>query len=66
MPMYHLKEYSNIYSKATGSLWQHCRDEPALNGLPAFDFPAGNNNSALFKLETKITSRTGNGLHKRC
>ena len=28
MPMYNLAEYSVSYSKASGSLWQHCRDEP--------------------------------------
>ena len=26
MPMYNLMEYSNNYSKASGILWQYCRD----------------------------------------
>ena len=31
MPLYNLIEYSDIYSKTFGSLWQYYRDEPALN-----------------------------------
>ena len=31
MSMYDLIEYSNHYSKTSGSLWQYYRDEPALN-----------------------------------
>ena len=31
MPMYKLIEYSNNYAKATGSLWQYCKDIPARN-----------------------------------
>ena len=27
MPMYNLTEYSNNYSKTSGSLWQYYRDE---------------------------------------
>ena len=60
MPMYDLKEYSNNYSQATGSLWQHYREEPALDALSTFDFPANNNSSTLFKLEIKIADRTRN------
>ena len=29
--MYNVIEYSQIYSKTFGSLWQYCRDELALN-----------------------------------
>ena len=48
MPMYDLKECSNNYSKAPGSLCQYYRDEP-------------NNNitdSESFKFKTKITGST--------
>ena len=31
MPMYNLIEYSDDYSKTSGSLSQYCRDEPALD-----------------------------------
>ena len=28
MPMYNLIEYSNNYSKTSGTLWQYYKDEP--------------------------------------
>ena len=28
MPMFNLIEYSDNYSKSSGSLWQYCKDEP--------------------------------------
>ena len=31
MPMYNLIEYSNNYSETSGSLWQYCKDIPAVN-----------------------------------
>ena len=31
MPMYHLIEYSNSYSKTSGSFWKHCKNKPAVN-----------------------------------
>ena len=31
MPMYNLLEYNNNYSKMSGSLWQYCRDETAVD-----------------------------------
>ena len=31
MPMYNLIKYSDNYSKASGSLWQYCKDIPAVN-----------------------------------
>ena len=31
MPMYNLIEYSDNYSKTSGSLWQYCKDRPAVN-----------------------------------
>ena len=31
MPMYNLIEYSDSYSKTSGSLWQYCKDIPAVN-----------------------------------
>ena len=31
MPMYHLIEDSDNYSKSSGSLWQYCKDIPAVN-----------------------------------
>ena len=48
MPMYNLIEYSNNYSKTSGSLWQYYRDEP--NGNLA--------NFESFKFKVKITGKT--------
>ena len=31
MPMYNWIEYSDNYSKTSGSLWQYCKDIPAVN-----------------------------------
>ena len=52
--MYKLIEYSDNYSKTSGSLWQDYRDEWFLdNNVRIADFPAGNNNSASLKLNEK-------------
>ena len=48
MSMYNLTEYSDNYSKTSGSLWQYYKDEP-------------NNNiadSESFKSKVKITGKT--------
>ena len=43
MPMYNVIEYSNNYSKTSGSLWQYYGVEPALNGAHTLaDFPGNN------------------------
>ena len=55
--MYNLIEYSDNYSKASGRLWHHYIDEPALNQhihVPV-DFPG---NSAWIKFKQKITGST--------
>ena len=31
MPMYNLTEYSDNYSKTSGSLWEYCKEIPAIN-----------------------------------
>ena len=61
MPMYNLIEYSDNYSKTSGSLWQYYRHEPFLdnNGATA-DFPVDNNSSGSFKFETKVAEKTEN------
>ena len=56
MAMYNLIEYSNNYSKTSGSLWQYYRDEPALNNADALaDFPA---NTLSSKYKQKIRGST--------
>ena len=62
MPVYNLIEYSDIYSKTSGSLWQYYRDESALaNNNYITDFPVNNNNSISFKFKQQITGHTENG-----
>ena len=62
MAMYDLIEYSDNYSKTSGSLWQYYRDEPFFDDNDAIaDFPVDNNNSASFKFKQKITSKTADG-----
>ena len=61
MPMYNLIEYSDIYTKTTGSLWQYCKDIPALNNNDEIThFPDGNTTDS-FNFKVKITGQTGNG-----
>ena len=41
MPMYNLIEYSDNYSKTSGSLWQYCKDMPTVynnNAIANFTF----------------------------
>ena len=59
--MYNLIEYSDVYSKASKSLWQHYRYETALgNNNKIIDFRANNNNSITFKYKHQITGQKGN------
>ena len=50
MPMYNLTEYSDNYSKTSGSLWQYYKDDPNDNLA----------NSESFKSKVKITGKTPN------
>ena len=50
MPMYNLIEYSDNYSKASGSLWQYYKYDPNDNI----------ENSESFKFKVKITGKTPN------
>ena len=43
MPMYNLIEYSDNYSKISGSLWQYCKEIPAVDNNGAItDFDGAN------------------------
>ena len=60
MPMYNLIEYSNNYSKTCGSLWQYCKEIPAVNNKGNIvDFNGGNATDS-FNFKTKITGQTNN------
>ena len=50
MFMYNFIEYSDIYLKTSGNLWQYCSNVPS----------SVNNNSISFKFKEKITWSTGN------
>ena len=60
MAMYNLIEYSDNYSKTSGSLWQYYRDEPCINNDGVvIDIP-NDRDSASFKSKQKITGQTEN------
>ena len=60
MPMYNSIKYSDAYSKASGSLWQYYRDEPALDANDnIIDFSVNTNNSISFKFKQQITVNVG-------
>ena len=42
MPMYNLIEYSDNYSKTSGSLRQYCKEIPAVNNGSIADFNGAN------------------------
>ena len=55
MPMYNLIEYSYNYSKTSGSLWQYCKEIPAIdNNGKIVDFNGANSTESL-NYKTKIT-----------
>ena len=59
MPMYNLVEYSDNYSKTSGSLWQYCKNIPAVgnnNGIVNF---TENNLTDSFNFKVKMTGQTG-------
>ena len=58
MPMYNLIEYSDNYSKTSGSLWKYCKDIPAVdNNGDIVDFN-GANATDSFNFKTKMTGQT--------
>ena len=58
--MYNLIEYSDSYSKTSGSLWQYFKDIPAVNNNNSMVDFAVNNLTDSFNFEVKITGQTGN------
>ena len=58
MPMYILIEYSDNYSKTSGSLWQCCKDIPAVDDNDTIVDFNGANATDLFNFKTKITGQT--------
>ena len=56
--MYNLIEYSDSYSKTSGSLWQYFKDIPAVNNNNSMVDFAVNNLTDSFNFEVKITGQT--------
>ena len=59
MPMYNLIEYSDNDSKASGILWQHCKDIPAVDNNNAIVNFTDNNLTDSFNFKVKMTGQTG-------
>ena len=60
MPMYNLTEYSDNYSKTSGSQWQYCKEIPAVDNAWAIVDFNGANATDSFNVKTKITDQTNN------
>ena len=57
MSMYNLIEYSDNYSKASGSLWQYCKDMPAVDDDGNIVNSNGVNASNSLNFKAKITGQ---------
>ena len=58
--MYNLIEYSDNFSKKSGSLWQYCKDIPAVNNNGDIINFNGANATDSCNFKTKITGQTDN------
>ena len=63
MPMYNLIEYSDNYSKTSGSLWQYCKEIPAINNDGDIVDFNGANATDSFNFKTKITGQTADNIN---
>ena len=59
IPMYNLIEYSDNYSQKSASLWQYCKDIPAVNNDNALADFAENNLTNSFNFKVKMAGQTG-------
>ena len=59
MPIYNLIEYSDNYSKTSGSLRQYCKDIPAVNNNNAIADLTDNNLTDSFNFKVKMAGQTG-------
>ena len=58
MLMYNLIEYSDNYSKTSGSLWQYCKDIPAVNNNGDIVIFNGANDTDSLNFKSKIIGKT--------
>ena len=59
MSLYNLLEYSLAYEKTPGSLWQYCKDVPAVDNNNAIVNFTDNNLTGSFNFKVKMTGQTG-------
>ena len=59
MPMHDLIEYSDNYSKTSGSLWQYCRNTLSVNNNDEIANFGEGNLTDWFNFEIKITGQIG-------
>ena len=64
MPMYDLIEYSDSYSKTSGSLWQSYRNKPFINNNGVIIDVPDDPDSVSFKYKQKLTDQIGNNVRK--
>ena len=58
--MHNLIEYSDNYSKISGSLWQYCKDILSVNNNNTIVDFVENNLTDSYNFKVKITGQTGN------
>ena len=58
IPMISLIEYSDNYSKTFGSLWQYCKEIPAVDDNGAIVAFNGDNDTDSFNFKSKIIGKT--------
>ena len=59
MPMYNLIECCDNYTKTSVSLWQYCKDIPAVDNHNAIVNFAENNLTDSFNFKVRMTGQTG-------
>ena len=59
VPMYVLLEYSDSYSKTSGSLWQYCKDITTVDSNNAIVNFTENNLTDSFNFKAKMIGQTG-------
>ena len=60
MPMCNLIEYSDNFSKISGSLWKYCKDIRAVDNNNAIVNFTDDNLTDSFNFKAKMTGQTGN------
>ena len=58
MPMYNLIEYTENYSKTSGSLWQYCKDIPAVNNAGNVVIFNGANDTDSLNFKSNLIGKT--------